>query len=535
VKVFDDALLPEDAATREVVMEACRNEYEPAQVCISAYDYAGALRARATPLVHTSGKYRLAGVSVRFVGYVPVPRNTPGHPFRLRTAPCLLPDPLLWDDQVRLEPRHTQPVWLTVRIPKDALPGDYRGRIEVVTEKGTAAIPVRLHVYAVTLPDRPSLWVGSWGGDTILARELGLVGPEGQAYGREYFDFLSKECLRNRYDHRTRVFSDIPLWSVMSATQATSRDGRYEFSFDPFDRFVSAVAEAFHGDFRIICCGVAGSVSQDGKGLLSGDIVVRDPAGTVNANRGFANVSTDDPAYLTFIGDLFRAMAQHLREKGWLESVYFKVIDEVHDDSLAAAVRLGRAIKEAAPDIRLDETIVDPRMIAEHHADLPLVADSLLAACLPQVEEQIAAGREVWSYNNYRNMIDLSLMHPRMMGWRAYLYGLRGYMHWAWAWKPDAWRDTYTDPFGAGEGFLVYLDKPRRRIVDSLRWEMFRETIEDHDALVLLEQAGGDSKSYCRELIRNLADYEQDPTRFAAVRHRMLTDLEWLCAHPRGR
>jgi len=221
-------------------------------------------------------------------------------------------------------------------------------------------------------------------------------------------------------------------------------------------------------------------------------------------------------------------MQEHLRAKGWLDSVYFKVLDEIPGDTLPAALRLRTHIKACAPEVRLDETVVDANMLGQEHVDLFCVGDWPGSSVSAQMAEMAARGQEVWTYNNYRNMVDLPAGHTRLMGWVSHLFGLGGYMHWAWAWNRDPWQDAYTDPFGAGEGFLVTLDRQRKRVLDSIRWELFRQTSQDFEMLRMLEQAGGDSKGLCKQLVRSFADPETDPERFRQVRHQLITQLDGL-------
>ena len=223
-------------------------------------------------------------------------------------------------------------------------------------------------------------------------------------------------------------------------------------------------------------------------------------------------------------------MSLHLQEKGWLDKVYFKVIDEPIGENIAPFLRLNEYIKQTVPLIRLDATFYSPTMVKEgENVDLAIANEWMVNSGLRSVEEEIRKGREFWLYNDFKNMIDLPLIHTREMGWIDYRYGFRGYMHWAWCWKGNPWEDTFDETAGgAGAHFLVYPDKTRKRIVDSIRWEMFREAAEDYDTLCLLEKAGGDSQKFCQQLVKGLSDCEKDPERFYQVRHQLLLDLNRL-------
>lgn len=534
-KIFKDAVLPEGINikdTKEVFIEACQNEYEPAQVCISSYDYRGPVQVKINPLIHTSGNFTIPTVDARFVGYVPVPENTPGRIDVLRKAPDKFPDPLILDKEVILEPRQTQPVWITVKVPGNALPGDYKGEIEIITKNGRDVILLHLKVYPIAIPETVNFWMGAWGGDTIFAEELGfkerpktgIWSPGYKDYSPEYFAFLKEETLKNRYNHRARVFSDGPTWEPFVLTNISWKDGKYSYDFTLFDKFISVVEDSFHDQFRIIDCQIAGDeITKDERGLLSGNVAVYNADGSVNQEKSFYNVSTDDPRYLEFIGGFFRAMEDHLKKKGWLDKVYFKVFDEPSNELLPAFDRLGGYVSRVAPGIRQNATRAN--LLKKDYVNLCLVGTRPFRQ-YPQLSiEAIKRGQEVWDYNNYLNMIDLPLIHTRMMGWVDYLYGLTGYQHWAWCWNRDPWEQTLNKPWGPGGNFLVYLDKSRKKVVDSIRWEMFRETEEDYELLYLLEKAGGDSKSFCRQLVKSPNEYEKNPEKFYQIRHQVLTEL----------
>ncbi|MEM1558585.1 MAG: hypothetical protein QXG12_08335, partial [Thermoproteota archaeon] len=129
-KVFKDSAKPEDAA-RVVSIDAVRNEYEAAQIVVRPFEDVDTFRVYVTSLRHESNEYVITKVYSRFVGYVPVKRNTPNTPPEelVRKAPDLFPDPLLEEEAVKLRMGENQPIWLTVHVPKDAPPGNYHGEM----------------------------------------------------------------------------------------------------------------------------------------------------------------------------------------------------------------------------------------------------------------------------------------------------------------------------------------------------------------------------------------------------------------------
>lgn len=537
VKVFRDEVLAGKINTEAISIEACRNEYEPAQICITSWEYRGPVRVSATPLVHSSGDYRIPGIGCRFVGYVPVEHGGD----ELRKPPALFPDPLVLDNVTTLEPGQSQPVWITVKVPMEALPGDYQATVEVITADGSTSLPLRLKVYPMAIPEEVHFWLGSWGGDIWQAEEAGIAVSAGgghPTYPPEFFSFLRDVTLMNRYEHRAMAFSDIPVWQVFDRLiRVHWTDGAYSHDFSLFDKLISTIEEAYRGQFKVYCVSFGCERGGEGGGL-TGTVPVFRPDGSPDTERSFSKTPVEDPRYLAFVEDAFRTIEQHVRARGWLDRVYVKVMDETNDGKALEDVRLlARLIRRVAPGIRQNATVGYDHMLKEEYVDLPILGSWMLDRYPGAVTGETAQDRrDAWSYNEHRGLIDGSLVYPRMIGWRAYLYGLKGYSHWAWAWSknaqadPNFLRQVYSDgrPHGPGEHFLVYFDKARREIVDSLRWEMLRETAEDYETLRLLEKAGGDSKNYCRQLIRKSDGYdvfETDPEAIYKVRHRVLEEI----------
>ncbi|MCX6377727.1 MAG: DUF4091 domain-containing protein, partial [Armatimonadetes bacterium] len=125
-------------------------------------------------------------------------------------------------------------------------------------------------------------------------------------------------------------------------------------------------------------------------------------------------------------------------------------------------------------------------------------------------------------------------------------------------WQTNPWTTpmTFSDdesrrPFGNGDGHLLYPAVKQRSEtpliagpVDSIRWEMIREGVEDYDYLYMLNEAVTKAESAGRKdkavqdgrkalaeaesLIRSRTDFETDPLKLYAVRKRVAEALERL-------
>ncbi|MFQ6098032.1 MAG: DUF4091 domain-containing protein, partial [Armatimonadota bacterium] len=113
-------------------------------------------------------------------------------------------------------------------------------------------------------------------------------------------------------------------------------------------------------------------------------------------------------------------------------------------------------------------------------------------------EEQFLAqrrqrGEEIWDYvcisaqRPYVNIwaIDYPGTDHRLVFWQAWRYDVTGFLYWAINyWKTNPWEDPMTYPGGNGDGSLLYFG--RDGPVNSIRWEIVRDGIEDYDYLALL-------------------------------------------------
>ena len=107
-----------------------------------------------TPPLLGPGRIEGVAIDVREVGLISV--VTPSDATALRGV---LPDPLPpLALPLAIHADETRALWVTVRIPEGAAPGDYQGAVRVLLgDRPPVTVPVRLHVYDATLPRIPSL------------------------------------------------------------------------------------------------------------------------------------------------------------------------------------------------------------------------------------------------------------------------------------------------------------------------------------------------------------------------------------------
>lgn len=137
-----------------IVLEAARGEYEPAQMFVFAPgEPLEHLRVRVSDLKGPGGAVIPASeVSWRVVEYAVTSK-----PYYEVRHIGEWPDPLREREEFAVSANGHTIIWLTVRVPRDATPGDYEGEVAVSGPAGQRSLPMRLHVWGFALPDRSSL------------------------------------------------------------------------------------------------------------------------------------------------------------------------------------------------------------------------------------------------------------------------------------------------------------------------------------------------------------------------------------------
>lgn len=148
-------------------ISAAANEFESVQVVV--YPHKGLdgfslilsdLRSGSGAVIHQEE------LVARKVEYIKVIRPTDVY-----GKPGWYPDPLpLLNRPLDLPAGENQPIFITVRIPADAMPGEYKGSFKLMSGDWNAAIPLSLRVWHFRLPERPSMR-SSFGINTGMIRE----------------------------------------------------------------------------------------------------------------------------------------------------------------------------------------------------------------------------------------------------------------------------------------------------------------------------------------------------------------------------
>jgi hypothetical protein len=514
-----------------VELWAARNEYEPAQLAFHSDTTVTVDGVYATDLVNSKGGSILASsFSYRFPGYVPVNRHTPRTPPDEveGNTPGWYPDPL--QDVKELQFKGNGAMWVSWRVPAGTPAGDYRGELAFRIDAMERRIPVLLHVWGFTLPDQPSMYSSNWLHVSQVESRYRV------RRGSEAFWKVIDAIAADMAAHRQNVIFT-PLNLIHSTEQA---DGSYVFDFRDYDRWVALFLR--HG-----------FAAFEGSHLFHGRNSYSIRRGGINGRQeefGETQLATDSGQQ--YLGQLLRALDRENARLGIRDKYVQHVADEAKPGQLPLYRDIAAIVHSAMPATAIIDATELPSSQVEGLMDVPV---PLMGRPLFPVKAGIGEKWGRWWYTavvpNGRfpnRFIDYPLVKMRIIPWLNWRYDVQGYMHYAYNWwfTPSGvspWRDVeQSGKYPSGDGFVVYPPEREGSIapVSSLRWEAFRDGMEDYEYLRLLDQArlalaaaGQDGKwqdlksqvdGVYRDLrmaVRGTEDYPRDPELLLNLRKRI--------------
>jgi hypothetical protein len=522
-KVFKEAaFFPDQPALADVA----RGEYASFQFAFRSNTPVQGLQASLRG--NTAGSAFITNGWVGYVGYVGVgrPQAEPATD-RLISASGLFPDPIIDTMQSELPPGCTQPIWVSVKIPKDIEAGLYHGSL-VVTGKAmnksfSRKVGFTIHVYPVTI-DSSSLWVTQWYQASPLTFGMMNNGKEVPLYSPRYWELLAVLA------HKMADYGqNVSMISPLQLTQYRLENGKYYFDFSRFDRTVAVLKAA--GALKRI----EGGHLAARMGGWNSDIGVLVPRitsdTTVFEKRPFTDRQAQD-----FYEQFIPALVSHVKEKGWISGYMQHIADEPTSSNAETYAQIAAFIKKLAPGV----PIMDACHTHKLKMDIWVPQLNFLRDEYRFYRQQQQAGSELWFYTcmwpqgEYANrFIEQPLIKTRLLHWINFRYGITGYLHWGfnqWHHGLRPFEET-TDRnseggsvLPGGDSYIVY--PGYGKLYGSIRLEAMRDGINDYALLQMLDRKyPGRAMEICRETIFDFNKYDLS---ILAVRDRRKQILETL-------
>lgn len=490
---------PVDQKSDFVSVRLARNEYEAVQVVICPSEDIKNVTVSCSDL---DGPYQTkinaSFVTIDQVVYVPVkiPTDSIG-------AADSWPDPLPpVVEPVTLKARTNQPFWITVYAPK-ALPGGlYKGLLHFSGDGWKRDIPLRVNVWDFTLPDQTHVKSAFGLSPQLISRYQNVSGQDLQTVMEKYYlNFAAHRISPYNPVYGSEIRIDWGL-DKQKEEQAPLTAQQVKIDFTGFDK---AMEKAFR-EYRITTF----KLNLQGTGSGYADSYRQGKIGSYTQGTREYNV---------LFGSYVKQLQDHLERKGWLDKAYLYWFDEPDEKIHDTIQEMSDIISRYAPGLQwmLTDSITE-KLARSVDIWCPVTYKYVHEHAL----EQQAKGREVWWYictgpktPYVGEFIDHPAVEPRLWLWQTWKNNVQGILIWNtnyWTTEaayPDALQNPWDDPqswraggppgrkWGNGDGRFFY--PPNRDPnnnkepfisgpVNSLRWELLRDGIEDYEYFWMLQQ-----------------------------------------------
>lgn len=526
---------------------AARGERLAFQVCYR-HDFGGALPA--TLAVQAPAGVR---VRVRRVGCVPVPHHNQWLTPQTREGnlPGFVPD-VLFDETTALTANgETAAFWVTVTVAPSAAAGRKAlicdltvGRDKTVKK---ARLTAQLQVAPVTIGRRKNFPVTHWFYADAIADWYGVA-----PFSRDFWPICAR-YFKNFADHGSDliyvpVFTP-PLDGVKRPTQllGVTRTGpdRYRFDWTQVQRWIATARRAglrkFEWSHLFTQWGVKYALR-----IYHGH-------GETAKLLWSPTTGATSPTYRKFLAQFLTELKRFLDREGLLKHSFFHVSDEPHGtEALENYRRARRMLNELAPWMQVMDALSDIEFGRQKLTDMPI----------PSIKTALqfkAEGIPSWCYyccspnGRFTNrFMDTPLPNVRAQGILFYRHRFGGFLHWGYNYWYKRQSRQLIDPFQVNDGgawpgwthgdpFVVYpgggpisdpqvggiapqgglgagvgrIDGP----LDSIRWEIFAETLQDY---ALLQTLGVDPDDQRLATFKTFEDFPHNGRAVTKLRESLL-------------
>jgi hypothetical protein len=332
----------------------------------------------------------------------------------------LMPDRLDPVERFNIPGKTIRPVWFSIDIPSNTLPGIYKGAIKIISEKHLAVLNLEIKVQRQTLPKphdwsfRLDLWQNPW----IISAYYGLKpwSVEHKALLKKhlklYADAGGKFITANVVH---AVWADDTYGSLVEWIK--KKDGSWKFDYTIFDQYVQLAIET--GIDKAI---TIYSPIPYGEAFRYLD----ETTGNYKYERWLPTSDTFKRNWTRFLNDL----KSHLEKKGWFDRTYIGINENTPEQMLAAI----RIIKDHSKRWKITYA-------GDWHAGLDTLLNdySSISGKEPQINEvaKRAASHRTSAFYvcctpaKPNNFVFSPPVESRWIGWYAYAHGYDGFLRWA--------------------------------------------------------------------------------------------------------
>ena len=438
-------------------------------------------------------------IRIRRVGYVPMlHRNTcmaEDETEGFGMIPGYVPDPLFEETFMALPANETHAFWFSVKPADGVKPGKFAiSAVLKVAEQKEQRRTVNVNLHNVIIEKRRDFHVTNW-----FYNDAILDFHNCTAFDETYWKVLPK-YLENMASHGQNMVY-VPVFTpsldgVKRPTQLlrVTKKGKDEYQFDWSDvkRYVFLAKKS-------------GIDELEWSHLFT-------QWGVKNALRIYHDQGADEKllwppeteatskTYRSFLSQFLPEFHNFLKSEKLMSSSFFHLSDEPHGEEHRENYKKARELlRELAPWMKVMDALSEIQFAKAGLTDVPVPSISTALGFLDD-------GIPCWCYyccgprgRFVQRLMDTPLAKIRMNGWLFYRWPFQGFLHWGYNYWYQSQTRNKIDPFVVQDGlkwpgwaygdcFMVY--PGGNGPLDSIRWEVFSESLQDYAMLQTLGISG---------------------------------------------
>ena len=387
----------------------------------------------------------------------------------------------------------SRPLWIEIKVPADAEPGLYKGKLSVCCDGASLTLPLQLRVSSNLLPE-PSEWafhLDLWQNPYAVARYFDVplwseehfakMRPVMETYAAAGGKVITASIIQHPWNSQTYD----PFESMIA--KCRQLDGSWKYDYSVFDRWVEFA----------LGCGVTEQI--DCYTLVPWHYKFDYYDCATNSVK-YVECKPQEQAYRELILPFLKDFAAHLKARGWFGKTCI-AMDERPMEQMAAALQI---VREADPCYRI-EGAANYSVDSDEASDIfdMSVAYEYDLLSAEALERRHEAGQKLTFYTccNPGRPNTFSFSDPAesaFLGWHAAAVGYDGYLRWALnSWTEDPCLDCrYTARnWASGDCYLIYPEGP------SIRFERLVEGIQDYEKIRLIRRDGTPAQKAALEAV----------------------------------
>lgn len=455
-------------------------------------------------------------VRVRRVDWVLMPHfNTPLEPSPedrdgVGHIPGYVPDVLVDSDSLLLPAEETHAFWLTLDPARNAEPGEYPVVVRVIPENGKAKeLRAKVRLHPLRLNPRKNFPVTHW-----VYADCIMDWYKTDSFDKRFWE-LMPAFFADMVDHgQDTIYVPMftpPLDGIKNPCQLlrVAKKGKDQYRFDWRDvkRYVDQAKKAGFKHFEWVHLLTQWGAEHadhiyEGQGR---DRKLLWPASTKATSK----------THRVFLEQFFPAFRTFLEREKLLKKSFFHLSDEPHGEEHLKNYKKARGMMaELAPWMKFMDALTQIEFGRQKITDMPIPS-------IGRALEFIAEDIPCWCYycchprGKWLNRLhDTPLPKIAMHGMLFYRWPFKGFLHWGYNYWYRSQTTELIDPFvitdgdfwhrswAYGDTCMVYPGD--NGPLDSIRWEVFAESLQDYR---LLQTLGVDRDDPLFEDIRAFNDF----------------------------